>query len=386
MRRLLILLLLPLRAFGIDDCTSGEKSINLDNGASTAQLTGVVRCIDRDTKKESRVMGYVKGQLEGREKRWWPNGDSIEQDYKAGKRHGEFRKYEQGTLIEISHYVDDHEMGEGQRFSPKTGKLTRKLVRREPDSESTWENFTEAGQLADCGCGLYGSREAGTGDCRWTKGASPLTWFHENGKKRAVIALVDGLRTGLTTTWSRDGELVSEVNFKKGLRDGLATSYGSDGKPSHSTQYVAGEREGDETDFFNDGAKKNVTRWKAHVAQVETDYFQNGSKKFERVRDGEFFTESRFEDDGSLHWRNHYRRRELEGLSETFLPDGGLQSKENYVAGQLEGRRQSFFDNGAPESDSEWNQGHVVWRKTWAADGGLTEDSEFYEDGSRKKK
>ncbi len=381
---LLLGALISVRAWAIDDCMAGDKSVSMDNGNTTRELTGTIRCVDRDTKEVTRTIPFVNGQQHGRETRTFRSGDSMEQDYKAGKRHGEYRKFEGGKLIEVSHYVDDHEQGEFARYSPKTGKVTRKGDRREPDGASTWQDFTEAGQLAEAGCGLQSSYEAGLRDCQW-KGPSPLVFFHESGQKRAVIELSGGLRQGVTTTFDREGSKSTETRYGKGLRDGLFVDF-EEGKPRRSTQYVAGQKAGDDTEFFRDGEKKKVTTWKDERAVREQEFFQNGAKKFERVRDGELATETRYDDDGRLVDRAHLRGYDQEGLHEQFLPDGGLSLTETYAKDRLQGRRQVFFDDGKPAEDSTWDHGRVSARKSWDADGGLVEDEAFYEDGSRKKK
>ena len=383
--RLLVLLLLLLSspAWAIDDCVAGERQVDLNNGSSTADFTGIVRCFDRDTKEETRSMSYSHGKLSGREKRKWPGGDSMEQEYRDGKREGEYRKFEGGKLVEVSHYVDDRELGEALRYS-KTGKLIRKVDRREPDSASTWQDFDEAGRLTEAGCGLQGSFQAGLRDCKW-KGPSPLVFFHSNGQKRAVIELRDGLRQGLTTTFDTSGVKDGEERYAKGLRDGLFVDI-ENGKPRRSANFAAGEKSGEEIEFFGDGGKKKVSIWKSKELARVTEYFQNGSKKFERVVDGPQVFESRFDDDGKLEDRSQFLGRERAGLHEGFLPDGGTTLRESYTEGRLQGRRQEFFDDGLPEEDSQWERGHVTARKRWDSDGGLVEDEAFYEDGSRKKK
>lgn len=383
MRVALLFLLCAARAWAIDDCFAGDKPVNLNNGASTENYTGLVRCFDRDTKEETRSMTYSRGKLNGREKRKWPGGMAIEQEYRDDKRHGELRKYEDGKLIEVSHYVDDRELGEALFYS-KSGKLIRKVDRREPDGASTWQEFDEAGRLLEAGCGRQVTWPAGLKDCKWS-GPSPLIFFHPNGQKREVIELRDGLRHGLTTTFNREGVKDGEERYSQGKRDGLFVDF-ENGKPRRSANYVAGEKEGEEIEYFPDGRKKKVNVWKAREAVKATEYFQNGEKMFEGVRDGATSVESRFNDLGQLEVRTHYRRRKLEGLRELFLPDGGLRLRESYVDGELQGRLQSWFDDGKPAEDSQWEKGHVTKRKRWEPDGGLVEDEEFYEDGSRKRK
>ena len=383
MRTLLVLVLLSAPAWAIEDCVAGDRHVNLDNGASTADYSGIVRCFDRDTKEEVHSMSFLHGKLTGREKRKWSSGDAMELEYRDGQRHGEYRKYENGKLVEVSHYVDDHEAGEGLRYS-KTGKLVRKLDRREPDGASTWQNFDEEGRLTEAGCGLQSSRQAGVRDCVW-KVASPLVFFHPNGQKAAVIELKDGLRQGLTTTFDRNGVKDGEEHYSKGLRDGLFVDL-QDGKPRRSTSYVNGEKSGDDIEFFADGGKRKVTTIKNGEVLKVTEYFQNGSKKFERVRDGEQVIESNFDDEGRIEERTQFVGRERVGPHERFLPDGGLSLRETYVEGRIQGRRQAFFDDGKPAEDSTWEKGRVSTRKLWDSDGGLVEDEAFYEDGSRKKK
>ncbi len=383
MRWLVVGSLLSISAWGYDECVAGAKRISLDNGASTADYTGNVVCYDADTKEETRSMAFLHGKLTGREKRKWSSGESMEQEYRDGKRNGEYRKYSDGKLLEVSHYVDDRELGEALRYS-KTGKVIRKVNRREPESASTWQDFDEEGRLSGAGCGQQSTREAGLAECVW-QGPSPLVFFHPNGQKRAVIELRDGLRNGLTTLFTREGAKAGEQHYVKGLRDGLVLEL-EEGKPRHSIQYAAGERAGEETEYFSDGARKKVTVWKGREESKFTEYFQNGSKKFERVHDGQKTLESQFDDEGRLEEREQLERRMRQGPHERFLPDGGLTLREIFVEGALQGRRQAWFADGRPEEDSQWAKGNVTTRKRWDSDGGLVEDEAFYEDGSRKKK
>ena len=173
--RWLLLTLIAAPAFAHEDCVAGAKHINLNDGSSTAGYTGIVRCFDSDTKEETHSMSFLKGKLTGREKRKWSGGEAMEQEYRDGKRHGEYRKYKDGKLTEVSHYVDDRELGEALRYSP-SGKLLRKVDRREPDSTSTWQNFDEAGRLQEAGSRKQaaGCRSRGKRASRSASGPAPL--------------------------------------------------------------------------------------------------------------------------------------------------------------------------------------------------------------------
>ncbi len=382
------LLLLSPRVWALEDCKLGEQPISLDNGATTAGITGTVRCVDRDTKKESHTVAFRNGQQHGWETRRWADGRGIEQEYRDGKRHGGFKRIEEGRLVETSHYVDDHEEGESLRFYPD-GKVSRRVERKPEDAKSTYADYDPQGRLTSAGCGLQSSWEAGLETCVW-KGPSPLVFFHPNGQKRAVIALKNGLREGVTESFDAQGQLVNATRYAGGKRDGVRTELRA-GVPQRSTTYVKGEKEGDETEFFTDGRKKQVTTWKARQEVKRVEYFQNGERKLEFVVEGDRAVETLFDDDGRPRvrtglGRDRWRGWIPEGVSESFLSDGGIESREHFSQGEREGRRQVWSEAGVLLEDSRWAKGSVTERKRWETDGGLVEDEAFEEDGSRKKK
>jgi antitoxin component YwqK of YwqJK toxin-antitoxin module len=385
---LLSLLLLAPRAWAVQDCELEGKDINLDNGYQTEKITGTVHCFDRDTKQEMLTIPFRNGKQHGREVRRWSDGRAWEQEYREGKRHGEFKRFEQGRLVEVSHYVDDHEQGEALYYSPE-GKVSRRVDRQPEDAKSTYADYDKEGRLTSAGCGLQSSREAGFEDCIW-KGASPLVFFHPNGQKRAVIPLKNGLREGMTESFDKQGQRTDSTSFAAGRPDGVRTEYRG-GTPRRSTTYARGQKEGDETEFFDDGTKKKVTTWKEREEVKRVEYFQNGERKQEFLVEGTHAVETRFHDDGTPWTRTALGRGEgarwiPEGVSESFLPDGGLESRQHFVQGEEEGRRQEWSGAGVLLEDSQWTKGRVTARKRWDGDGGLVEDEAFHEDGSRKKK
>lgn len=114
--RWLVVLLVALPAFAHEDCVAGAKHINLNNGSSTADDTGIVRCFDSDTQEETRSMSFLNGKLTGREKRKWNDSEAMEQEYRAGKRHGEYRKYKDENGAKKFERVIDGEQAIESRF------------------------------------------------------------------------------------------------------------------------------------------------------------------------------------------------------------------------------------------------------------------------------
>jgi antitoxin component YwqK of YwqJK toxin-antitoxin module len=387
---MLCLCVLGAPAGAVEDCSVKGESVNLDNGNTTAKLTGVVRCVDRDTKKEVHTVSFKNGQKDGWEVRRWPDGSAVEQEYRAGKRHGGFKRFEEGRLVETARFADDNARGEEVRYHPN-GKVSRRIDRQPEDAQSTFEDFDETGRLMKAGCGLQSSREAGLENCPW-KGPNPLVFFHSNGQKRAVIPMKNGLRQGVTETFDAKGQRVNTTAFSAGLRDGLTTVYGDGGAIRRSVTWVQGRQEGDETEYFLDGTKATVITWKDRRQHKRVEYFQNGERKREFVLTGERAVDSTFDDNGTLRERQNQGMRDgrsslvPDGLTETFHPDGGVESRVNYVQGDREGRRQEWAENGVLVEDSQWKKDRVTARKRWNPDGGLVEDDTFYEDGSRKKK
>lgn len=360
---------LPARA-QLQDCTLDGAPVNLDHGATTRGKSGLVRCVDRQSREllreftlqDGRSVGlqryYRRGRLaseatvnernarEGRAREWNAQGVLVKDgQYADGRAIGVHRKWhDDGTLESLEYYSGDK--------STRSGAQARM-------------EFNRAGQLSGLRCDTEARLERDAGPCghrgpsttelhgqgggvaeRVTYDAGRLKQhetFWENGKPRASAALVGNGQTQ-QREYSREGALRLERVVEGG-------------RPVSEKQY--GERE----------TLVVERRYTEGRLQSETQWYLNGQKK--RVltpEDTKTHLEQHFHDNGKLAFEGRFR---IESSGCTACRP--LDVHRSFDAqGQL--RREVHHDD----------KGRRNRERTWNEAGQLLRDDELFEDGSRK--
>jgi antitoxin component YwqK of YwqJK toxin-antitoxin module len=376
-------------------CTVGDKPINLDNGASTAKLTGRVVCKDLDSGKIEREIPYVNGKQEGVGVMMTFEGKRIETTYQAGKKNGLERRYDRdGKLLEDTHFVQDHELGEGRRFFPD-GKVARRVLRREPEIETLRFEYDPAGHLADLRCGSQVTLPIGRHPCHYETRTEVVRLFHPNGQVKETIPIVNGWREGKTERFGPDGKPLGLMTFKLGKQSGLTEERTDSGQLVRRATYLAGELDGPEEKFFPDGKLAERTMYSHDRQQSLLRMWQNGQKRsmLTVTNAGKAELLEEFYDDGkpksvepsvwgSDRWEDGSMQRH--GIVKRWWPNGKLAAQESYKNGELDGPSTTYFEDGTLESSETWTNARVTSRKQYDAHGKLLKDERYNEDGSRQ--
>jgi antitoxin component YwqK of YwqJK toxin-antitoxin module len=391
----LMLVASPALVQAWQECTVGEAPINLDNGGSTAKLTGRVVCKDHDSGKIQREIPYVNGKLEGVEVMRTFEGNRLETTYRAGKKNGLERRYDgAGKLLEETHFVDDHELGEGRRFFPD-GKVASRVVRREPEIETLRFEYDEAGHLVDLRCGSQVTLPIGRHPCHYERRTEVVRLFHPNGRPKELIPLVNGWREGKSERFAPDGKPVGMITFKGGKPWGLTEERTDSGQLVRRATFVDGELDGPEEKFFPDGKLAERAVYSHNRRQSLLRMWQNGQKRsMLTVKDaGKSELLEEFYDDGKPksvepsvrgggRWGDGGPQRH--GTVKRWWENGKPAAEETYEHGRLDGPSTSYFEDGTLKTSETWNDGRVTSRKQYDAHGTLLKDERYNEDGSRQ--
>ncbi len=420
------LLTLTAQAYALgNDCNVDGKHINLDNGASTANLTGIVKCVEKDTGKPSREIPYVKGKLHGTEKSVsWMDGKTTLTEYREGKKHGTTRVYaKKGTLESETKYENDQETGPSRSFYP-SGKIKRETEFADGKNERSMaisREFSEDGKLI----GLRAGNGSGLGmpGRKYANYSGRLSIYYPNGTLREELSFKQGLFDGRQERYRPEGTLVSREEWKAGLLNGVAKSFQEDGKnPSREVHFSAGVYDGIEREFHRGMAQASAEReWRDGILEKERRFYQNGNVEQEVIRKGDEFIAKSFWDDGKAKSTGQYVSRRAggrpmkqeaswfepqlraassygatlgtywpdavpNGLATTFYANGSRKSETDYRAGKREGAEKTWHDNGQLASEAQYKDGVLVARKEYNKEGALLRDEAFYPDGSRKLK
>lgn len=128
--------------------------------------------------------------------------------------------------------------------------------------------------------------------------------YFSNGRIKTEISAKGNLRHGLTKNYSRDGLLLSQVNYVENVKEGMATNfYEKSGKINSTLVYKKGIKEGDEIWYWESGRPYRVTPY--------VEGFANGIQKY-------FYEDGKLK--AELPWKNG---KPGIGLKE-YKPDGTL--------------------------------------------------------------
>lgn len=98
-----------------------------------------------------------------------------------------------------------------------------------------------------------------------------------------------GKNDGLVKSYSKDGKLLSEINYKDGVRDGIGKSYYKNGNIQLYIPYVMGKRHGVVKRYYESGKIYKETEFSDdRETGTQKTYKENGKLRSEaRLEDGE---------------------------------------------------------------------------------------------------
>jgi antitoxin component YwqK of YwqJK toxin-antitoxin module len=371
------------------DCELNGQSVSPNNGSTTAGKTGLMRCVDRDTKqlareeelRDGKFMGLSrfykdgvlerehsvneKGNRDGRSREFGKNGQVLrDETYRNGSTTGLTRSwYESGTIKRVTFYGSDNDKDTSAR-----------------ERELAYAEFTSRKQLSELRCGSKPLLSPEVNDaalCGFEGKPSTVEMFSESGTLRKRAVLLAGTRTKLV-----------------GFHD--------NGKPSFEEELNA-ERYV-ERNFSPEGVKRKEVQWKVgkdkkRLREREQLFHEGGALTEERVwQASEANGESRMQSKSMFYLNGQPRSKTsytLEGKDDVseekhFHDNGQLASKGRYISegryrSRAIGTHQTFNAMGKLVAEDIYdNKGRITRERAWDEAGQLVRDDEVFEDGSRK--
>ncbi|WP_038202091.1 toxin-antitoxin system YwqK family antitoxin [Xenophilus azovorans] len=360
---------LAATAHAVQDCEVDGRSVNPANGHTTAGLTGLMRCRDRDSgqiRREQELrngvfMGLVRFYEQGRLRK----EHSVNE---KGNMDGRAREFDAaGKVVREATYANGRTVGLARSFYP-TGQLRRVSFHEEPGGERAVAEFNERGQLTELRCADRPVLAPAVDDAKLCghAGASPagVDLFDSRGTLRQRLALRAGQRVRaerfhdngqVAARMAQEGDRLTEQQFspegvKRREREARVTERGSVRLR--------------EAEFSERGTLVREQRWSPEGEPLAEDsYYLNGQPRRKAVYGGsgeartlevtEFFDNGQRAAAGRYALTGRYGRQVPVGVHQRFNEQGTLVAESSYDdAGRLK-RERGWSDDGRPLRDDE---------------------------------
>jgi len=362
------------------DCELNGRSVNPDDGSSTAGKTGLLRCKDRSTgelQRESQIQnGVSMGLVRIYEKGKLAKEHSVNA---KGNLHGRAREFSPtGRVLRDATYDDGQERGLVRSFYPD-GKLRRAIFYPNSDTgggnERASVEFTEHGQLSALRCADAPTLAPVVDDAKLCgfsgTGPSQVDLFDARGILRSRLAYVSGKRVRAQSFY--DNGKTSSLDETVGNQR-TEQSFSSEGVKRRETAFLLVERTSvrvREQAFSEKGTLVRDQRWNsAGEPIVDDSYYLNGQPRSKSAYSGSGDARAveitEFYDSGQRAAQGRY---EIQGRNRQ-IPVG---------------THQRFSEKGTLLAESSFDaKGRVTRERAWDENGELQRDDEVFEDGSRK--
>ncbi len=343
------------------DCELNGERVNPDNGSTYAGKTGVMKCVDRETRKFLREEEYRNGRAIGYRKSVDFSGNvSVGTYNEQGNRDGEFKQFDpEGTLIAEERYANGDTVGM-QTYYHKNKQVRRRSFNEPRKGSLASIEYNDRGQLMQLRCADKSLLGEDRGLCGFDGRIADVMLHNAKGDVVAKARYENGKRLSLTAFDAQGAVARSEE--AQGERRTLREHF-PDG-PLRLETVVTGNRKESERELAKSGQPLRETRWQDGRMTEETLWYLNGQQKsktrYEREGNRVLVKAEEFWDNGKM------RARTVRDERRSFV-----------------GMQQSFNESGALESEATYEQGKLTRKKNYK-DGKLVLDEEYFEDGSRK--
>ena len=352
------------------DCDIGGQSVNPSHGGTTAGKTGLMRCVDRQTRELLREEELRDGRFAG-VKRWYEKGQ-LRREHSVndkGNRDGRAREWNaQGVLVREGFEANSASIGLHREWfdsgKPKSmGHWGEAGGERRNEAASRFE-FNRDGQLTDLRCGREPRLEDEAKLCGHQGKQQVTELFTERGQVASRVTYERGQLLRQESYWD-DGKLRFSEESNSERR--VARQFTRDGVLRKQIERRNGQRVL-EQDYSERGTLAIEKRWSAGGGlEREDEWYLNGQPKRNITHEaGGDRTERRFHDNGKLSWEGRYVQQDR-GRS---MPAGTHKSFDD--SGRL--RIETVYDD----------KGRLARERSWDEAGRVERDDEVFEDGSRK--
>lgn len=381
------------QAVSLIRCEMNGKSVNPNNGSETAKLTGILRCKDEDSGKLQREQELRDGKYLGVE-RFFDREGRLERERSVNERGNS-----QG--VEKSYWPNGKLKSEGTSDNGTTQGLVRYYF--DSGKPSRLAFYRERRALLDIGFNLDGSYselrcpDASTiaedrKPCGFD-GKAETTLQNSKGNRAARHIWEQGKLLSLTL-YRTDGAIESTMAFEQGRRvrrvygEGRVTAANPGGANVLREERIYEPPPLNELALNASAGRLQTSRlWGSNGQLIEQQsyvegkvtqaelWYLNGAKKEKTTATGSGAS--------------------LRTLRESFSDDGKLVSRKTLGAtGAPIGLQQYFFSNGKLQREEQFGEpdsagvgrSRILSRKEWDEAGKLVADDEVLEDGSRRRK
>ena len=363
------------------------KSVNPNNGSETASLTGMLRCRDEDSGKLQREQELRQGKYIGLE-RFFDRDGRLERERSVNERGNS-----QG--IEKQFWPNGQVKSEGTSDNGQTQGLTRhyfdngKIARLAfyQDRRALLEiSFNPDGSYSDLRCPASSTIAEDRKPCGFA-GKTETVLQSAAGKRHALQTWEQGRLLALIT-YRDDGNVLSEMSFDQGRRvhrtfavDGASSSTSGKNVLREERVYESGEQVLSSTA----GRLQTSKQWGTNGQATELVRYSEGKP----VQTERWYLNGALREKSVVTGSGNAARTQRE----KFTDDGKLVSRETLTAGgSVTGQQQYFYASGKLRREDMYGEAdargraRVLARKEWDETGKLTADDEILEDGSRKRK
>ena len=363
------------------DCEVDGKSVNPSNGNTTAGVTGMMRCVERDSQLLRREQQLQNGKFMGLE-RFYEKGKLTRENQinERGNKEGIGKIFSaSGQLITEEQYRKGSSFGLQKSFY-ESGAIKRLTYYDLSPSSPTDQNFihtqevasidyTENGKLSGIQCGK-----------------TPFIRY-ERIDDRLLCGFAGESKLSL---YSRD-----TVSENRTIRNGVVierTGYWENGKPRF--EYAVRDGKAYERTFNNSGGQiKEIVSTvleRGRTREIERDFHSSGQMVSEkRWAEGQLINEASWYLNGQPKTVVAYQNKGQEILRRDHHDNGQKASEGTFVRERYNqrpiGEHMSYDTTGRLRGQSSYDEkGRINREREWDENGKPTRDEAVFEDGSRK--
>ncbi len=310
----------------------------------------------------------VNGKMEGTYTEYHDNGQLLTTlNYKKGKVDGEALYYDKDGKL-YSRLVFDNDALISAKAFDKSGKQIDASELRDkkidmifynPDgSKKSHHVYNEKGN--DIGTATYfypSGRISETDEYNNGVQSGPSVTYHRNGNKKSEIAMSEGAKNGYYASYYANGKIESEGWYQDDQAQGEWLNYDELGNLSSRSYYLNNDLDGYREEYLPGGRKSVEQRyrhgWLEEMIQYDStgkelirDSFPRGTGKFVLLYpNGKKMTEA------------NYVNGDFDGAYTTYYFDGSIESIQFYKKGLKDSSYISFNYGGTKSIEGQYRLG-----------------------------
>lgn len=214
-----------------------------------------------------------------------PDGDHTTEDKDGntatsftlvkGKLHGEFRRYDTGSLIQRAHFVNGVLNGPTETFAD--GLLVQRALYLNGMLQGDVEIYSDDGESVAQRFPYEEGKKHGTAE------------IYDKGRLQVQIDYAGDLQHGPLVTYSPTKRPMARLHFAEGKKHGAAIYYDPDGNPVKRETYDAGKLHGPASDLLPSGVVIKTMSFEEDLLTGDVlEYDHKGKETFrQRFAEGE---------------------------------------------------------------------------------------------------